>query len=465
MSRDFFSASSRGLENLEREELLQTTRHLLAEVQALSSRIAAVNEIAMAINRALNLDEILRIVGKQAKWLLDFQHLSVYICTRGSCRFVTLFGAAVEFDDRAIAETSPIGRAMKTGQLQLLRDRSNSQQEMTSARSFDAYASQIIIPLQSDRSIIGTINFATVAPAAYTQDDARIGYLLALQLSAAIGNAERFEELNHLYAQLDEEKRKSEKLLLNVLPQEIADELKQSGKVKPIFYESASVLFTDFQGFTQIAESMTPQELVDELDYCFSYFDRVIDKYNLEKLKTIGDSYMCAGGIPIPNRTHAIDAVLAALEIQTFMYLRKAEKAKNNCPYWDIRIGIHSGPLLAGVIGRNKFSYDIWGDTVNTASRMESSGIPGRINISQSTFELIREIFNCEYRGRIAAKNKGKIEMYLVRGIREDFATDPRGFLPNEKFIEQYLNMQSETALTPLFCQWTVAQPLASVEQ
>ncbi len=238
-------------------------------------------------------------------------------------------------------------------------------------------------------------------------------------------------ELRLAAKKLEAEKRRSEQLLLNILPLEVADELKNRGKVEPVNYESVSVLFTDFKGFTQLSEQLTPKELVDELDYCFSYFDEIIEKHNLEKLKTIGDSYMAAGGIPTLNTTHAIDTVLAALEIQAFMQQRQEQKMKNNSPYWEIRIGIHSGPLMAGVIGQKKFAYDVWGDTVNTASRMESSGVPGKINISQSTFELIKNYFECDYRGKLPAKNKGELDMYLVKGLKHHFSTSTLGSLPN----------------------------------
>jgi class 3 adenylate cyclase len=238
-------------------------------------------------------------------------------------------------------------------------------------------------------------------------------------------------ELRLAAKKLEAEKRRSEQLLLNILPLEVADELKNRGKVEPVNYESVSVLFTDFKGFTQLSEQLTPKELVDELDYCFSYFDEIIEKHNLEKLKTIGDSYMAAGGIPTLNTTHAIDTVLAALEIQAFMQQRQEQKMRNNSPYWEIRIGIHSGPLMAGVIGQKKFAYDVWGDTVNTASRMESSGVPGKINISQSTFELIKNYFECDYRGKLSAKNKGELDMYLVKGIKHHFSTSTLGSLPN----------------------------------
>ncbi|MCE9501980.1 MAG: adenylate/guanylate cyclase domain-containing protein, partial [Leptospira sp.] len=190
----------------------------------------------------------------------------------------------------------------------------------------------------------------------------------------------------------------SDRLLLKILPEAVTKELKTKGRSEPVHFDSATVLFTDFQGFTKVAESMLPVELIGELDKCFSYFDSLMDRYNLEKLKTIGDSYMCAGGIPVQNRTHPVDAILAALEIQSFMNQMKEIKASRNLDYWELRVGIHTGPLVAGVIGEKKFAYDIWGDTVNTASRMESSGVVGKINISGETFEKIKNFFDCEYR-------------------------------------------------------------------
>lgn len=434
-----FALSGRRIEAQDQEQLLQTSRRLLTEIQALSSRIAAVNEIANAINRSLNLDEILRVVGKQAKWLLDFKHCSVCLYGYdGSCRLITLFGPPVTCSSCLFPSDNPISRALKTGQPQL------NPKDYTST-FLDAYPSQIIIPLESEKQVIGSINFATTSPTTYTHEDLRIGYLLALQVSAAIRNAKHFEEMNlllaemnQLYSQLHAERRKSEELLLNTLPRKIAEELKQTGKVKPVYYQSASILFTDFKDFTKLAEQLTPEELVEELDYCFSSFDMIIEAHNLEKLKTIGDSYMCVGGIPTPNPTHAIDAVLAALQIQAFMRWRRQEKIQNNQPYWEIRIGIHSGPLLAGVIGKKKFTYDVWGDAVNIASRMESSSLPGAINISQSTFELVKDFFDCEYRGKIAVKNKGDIDMYFVNGIKKHLSFDPLGLLPNDDFNAFY---------------------------
>ncbi len=234
------------------------------------------------------------------------------------------------------------------------------------------------------------------------------------------------------------EKDKSERLLLNILPQSVADELKTHGKTTPVHYESATVMFTDFKGFTKIAETLTPIALVEELDGCFSYFDSIITKYNLEKLKTIGDSYMCVGGVPNQNQTHAIDMVLAALEIQTFMNQAKDLKSAKNLEYWELRLGIHSGPLVAGVIGQKKFAFDVWSDTVNTASRCESSGLPGAVNISEATYNLVADFFECEYRGAIEAKNKGPIKMYFVSKIRRHLSADSQGRIPGEHFNKMY---------------------------
>lgn len=224
---------------------------------------------------------------------------------------------------------------------------------------------------------------------------------------------------NEIERQRDEiefERQRSDKLLLNILPEETAEELKEKGSATPRHYEMVTVLFTDFKGFTTIAEKLTPQELVAELDNCFLEFDRIIDRYNLEKIKTIGDAYMCAGGIPVANHSNPLDTVQAAMEIRNYMENLKAEREARGEAFWELRLGIHTGPVIAGVVGKNKFAYDIWGDAVNTASRMESSGIPGKVNISGETYQLIKDRFNCTYRGKVNAKNKGEIDMYIVEG-------------------------------------------------
>ena len=243
------------------------------------------------------------------------------------------------------------------------------------------------------------------------------------------------------------EHAKSEKLLINILPREVAEELKLKGSSEPRHFQSTTVCFTDFQGFKQIAESLAPKALVEELDRCFSYFDSLMDRHKLEKLKTIGDSYMFVGGIPVANSTHAIDCVMAALEIQAFMEQMKEIKADQGLDYWQLRLGIHSGDLVAGVIGEKKFAYDVWSDTVNTASRCESSGVPGKINISGATYALVKDFFQCEFRGAIQAKHKGRIEMYFVHGLLPELQRENLPRVPNELFEARYSELSSiETA-------------------
>lgn len=237
---------------------------------------------------------------------------------------------------------------------------------------------------------------------------------------------------------LETERKKSDKLLLNILPQHVAEELKEFGNTKPVLFDSATVMFTDFVGFTRIAEQLSPEELIAELDRCFSYFDSVCTRHSLEKLKTIGDAYMCAGGVPVANRTHAVDCCLAALDIQAFMNALKKNCEAEARPYWQLRLGLNSGHLVAGVIGEQKFSYDIWGDTVNTASRAESAGDAGRINMTGATYELVKDFFVCEYRGSIDVKNKKPLAMYFLTGIRPELSVNGEGQTPNTAFQKLY---------------------------
>ena len=221
-------------------------------------------------------------------------------------------------------------------------------------------------------------------------------------------------ELRRLYDELEAEKGKSEALLHNILPADVAEELRRTGQVKPVHYDSVTVLFTDFKGFTRVASRVSPAALLRELDFYFSEFDRITQRHGLEKLKTIGDAYMCAGGIPTVNASHPGDAVAAAWEIVHFMDEVRQDKLASDEPPWELRIGIHTGPLMAGVIGQKKFAYDIWGDTVNIASRLESTGEVGRINLSRTTWEAVQDRWECEHRGKLLAKNRGEIDMYFV---------------------------------------------------
>ncbi len=289
------------------------------------------------------------------------------------------------------------------------------------------------IPVIVQNQVIGILSLMQQygQPMELSPDDLDRIYRFCEQIGGAIYTS-------NLLEQVREESEKSDNLLRNILPASVADELKDKGEVAPQSYESVTVLFTDFVGFTQIAETMPPRELIKELDGCFYQFDEISARNKLEKLKTIGDAYMCCGGLPEQNHTHEVDVCLTALEFQAFMNQMREIKASMDLPYWELRIGIHTGPITAGVVGKNKFAYDIWGDTVNTASRMESSGTPGYVNVSATVYERVKYFFLCEHRGKVQAKGKGMVDMYYLRRLRPSLSRDPEGRIPNEKFHELY---------------------------
>lgn len=252
-----------------------------------------------------------------------------------------------------------------------------------------------------------------------TQKIIVIAIVIALFLMSllAIGLFHRFKFIQRTNLIIEKEMNRSDHLLNNILPLETAQELKECGKVKAKKFESVTVLFTDFKEFTMHSEHLSPEKLVDSVNFYFSKFDEIIGKYGLEKIKTIGDSYMCAGGLPFPCKNHPVKVILAAFEIVKFM--NEAKLSPNlDLAHFEVRIGVNTGPVVAGVVGSKKFAYDIWGDTVNVASRMETNCETGKINISENTYRKIKENFDCEYRGEIQAKNKGKLKMYYAKHIK-----------------------------------------------
>jgi len=238
--------------------------------------------------------------------------------------------------------------------------------------------------------------------------------LVALLLNRNRLRARANRELAAKNEAIEQERRRADELLTNILPAATAAELKANAVVEPVQYESVTVMFTDFKGFTKIAEQVAPGELIAELDECFRLFDKIVLQFGLEKIKTIGDAYMCAGGLPKPNETHPADVVRAAIEMQQRLKALMDEKQAEGKPAFEMRIGIHTGPVVAGVVGSHKFAYDIWGDTVNTAARLEQGSEPHKINISETTYQQVKDRFRCTYRGRLAAKHKGDIAMYFV---------------------------------------------------
>ena len=238
--------------------------------------------------------------------------------------------------------------------------------------------------------------------------------LLSLLALGLLHRNRYIEKTSHI---IKGERDRSDHLLCNILPEKTAQELKEAGKVRAKHFESVTVMFTDFKAFTANSGQLSPEELVESIDFYFSKFDEIVEKHGLEKIKTIGDAYMCAGGLPFPTSDHAHKMVEAAIEIVEFVDESKKDDP-NNLTRFDIRIGINTGPVVAGVVGIKKFAYDIWGDTVNIASRMESNSEEGKINISENTFNLVKDQFCCSYRGEIEAKNKGKLKMFYVNAIK-----------------------------------------------
>jgi len=244
-------------------------------------------------------------------------------------------------------------------------------------------------------------------------------------------------ELERQKNKLEIEKNKTDELLQNILPYEIAEQLKNKGAVKAKKYRMVSIMFTDFKDFTKISEQLEPEEIIKELSVYFRKFDEITGDHFIEKIKTIGDAYMAVGGLPLRNKSNPIDTVLASLKIQRFMTYYNDSRKSKGLTVWGLRLGINTGKVIAGVIGSKKFAYDIWGDAVNTAARLETAGEVGKVNISGTTYSYIKDFFDCTYRGKIAAKNKGEIDMYFVDGLKKEYQENNDPIEPNSMFLEK----------------------------
>ena len=257
------------------------------------------------------------------------------------------------------------------------------------------------------------------------------------------------KELDQARIETAAEKARTEELLTNILPESIADELKKNGRVQPRYTRSATILFADFKGFTLLAERTEPLSLVGMLDEYFTAFDDIMAQHRLEKLKTIGDAYMAVAGLPTADRRHPVDACLAALDVQATVARMKTQNKKMRLPALEVRIGIHTGSVISGVVGKRKFAFDVWGDAVNTASLMEASGEPGRINISEDLAGHVTTLFELEPRGTITAKHERAHKMFFLNRLKPEFARDPEGGIPNESFAAECNRLFSRSRHDP----------------
>jgi len=300
--------------------------------------------------------------------------------------------------------------------MQIITDSLNSEETSKNLQQME-FAKQVyqdsVVTAEKER-LIDEAHKEEVQKQNKTRNILAIGGGVILLLAGTIYSRLRFVRKSK--ASLQVEKDLSENLLLNILPADIAAELKEKGRADARDFDRVSILFTDFKGFTAASEKLSAKELVSEINACFEAFDGIMDKYKVEKIKTIGDAYMAAGGLPIPSDDSVKNTVMAALEMQDFIIKRKKEMDIKGLPAFEMRVGIHTGPVVAGIVGVKKFAYDIWGDTVNTASRMESSGGVGKVNLSQATYNELKDDSDLafESRGKIQAKGKGEIEMYFV---------------------------------------------------
>ena len=291
----------------------------------------------------------------------------------------------------------------------------------TGAIQIDPLASVSIVPIRMGDELVGSLGLPS----------ARLSRTVLKSVASLLSTVlERVAASEKLLS----EKRVSESLLLNILPGEVADELRAKGIVSPKYFEDVTILFTDFVGFTLSTEKLAAEELVELLHDYFTAFDQIVARYKLEKKKTIGDSYMCISGLPMRNPAHPVDMVMAAFEM--LEAVRKRERP-DRLAQWKVRIGIHTGPVIAGVVGINKFAFDIWGDTVNYSSRMESSGEANRINLSERTYSRVRDFFTCEHRGKVLTKEKRELDMYFANGILPTLlnGTDE---IPPPAFVRRY---------------------------
>jgi class 3 adenylate cyclase len=408
------------LEDRKKKETLDSK---VKEFEESFSQITLLTDIGKQITGSLNVEEILRTVHKYIKASMDLDELELLFYKNGHSEYLSI-GKGNEIEKHQLSPELEVSNVMnwtlENRKEVFLNDakKDYTQYLYNPVKSFTNKepSALICIPLYLHNKKVGAIGVTSQNKEVYNSYHLEFLRTLASYLSVALDNSNIYKLLESGKEQIEEEKSKSDDLLKNILPSEIAEELKEKGSAEARDFEMTSILFTDFKEFTAISQKMSAQGLVAEIHTCFEAFDQIVQKYNIEKIKTIGDSYMAAGGIPVFNKDSTKNTVLAAIEMNNFMIKRKELREKDGEFSFEMRSGVHSGPVVAGIVGVKKFQYDIWGDTVNTASRVESAGEAGKVNISSTTYEIIKDEpeFVFEERGIINVKGKGSLEMYFV---------------------------------------------------
>jgi adenylate cyclase len=386
-------------------ELYQQSLKISQEIESKSGVTTAYESIGSLKHDLKNYKESVVFCGNS---LLLAEEMGAVFQQKEACQCLYDSYKAMGRDKKALVYLEKIGELDK----QLNKEETTKQLERM---EFQQVMLQDSIAKAEEARLIQESHQEEVRKSTRTRNALAVSGSLLLLLAGGFYSRARY--MRRSRAVLQVEKDRSENLLLNILPAEIAEELKSKGRCEARDFDTVSILFTDFKGFTEHSATMSAAALVNEINHCFEAFDGIMAKYGIEKIKTIGDAYMAAGGLPVPTEDSVKNTVLAALEMQRFIKERKVQKDALGEPAFEMRVGIHTGPVVAGIVGVKKFQYDIWGDTVNTASRMESSGVVGQVNISESTYRLLKDDpqFLFSSRGKVEAKGKGEMEMFLVQ--------------------------------------------------
>ncbi|HEX6896473.1 MAG TPA: adenylate/guanylate cyclase domain-containing protein [Bryobacteraceae bacterium] len=420
----YFQPPAGSLKVSDPQSYVEVAGFLITALVVSQTALAARRRAAEALERKRDTERLYEL--SQAMLSSDSLQTTAWIATN---QIIRIFGAS-----GAAFYLCATGEFQRAGESDPITDDDLRAAAASSGVRIDAQRCIALLPVEAGGEVAGSLGISGAALSETVLKSAASllsTVLMRVRAREELITANRALEQRH--KEVEQQKKISESLLLNILPGEVADELRSKGMVSPKYFEDVTILFTDFVGFTLSTEKLAAEELVEMLHDYFTAFDQIVARYKLEKMKTIGDSYMCISGLPLRNPAHPVDMVMAAFEMLHEVELRQRRTGAR----WKVRIGIHTGPVIAGVVGINKFAFDIWGDTVNYSSRMESSGEANRINLSERTYSRVKDFFACDYRGKVVTKEKRELDMYFANGILPALLNGT-GELPPPAFARRY---------------------------